>query len=507
MKTHKRKSYQKRKHKRKSYQKRKYKRKSYQKRKSYKKKYYLRGGGGLKQNLDSFGRRALDIKLFDDPPSGIEIDRDWVDDRIFRHSLRTQVLPSLFHGCFKFKSQREIIGVNLWDPEAWKFQYAIWERESSGAPNGAKACMMQVLYTTLSAILDLGYKIIREENKLESEEAFINSAMRRGFLSSESDVEAIINPPRSEMLDVRLFGGIPAEDGDSVLLSSINIFHSIKNTQIIKYGTGLGQRPQRAPPFPAVNSYNVIFEPVDCLYSAKSYVNNGKRPLVLNMANAFGRGGGWDHGARAQEEDLMRRSTYSAALCYPWQHVQYPLDDLEAVYTPDVTIFRNGRDKGYEFLPQDKLFQVSFIAVAGYRIREQQHLSAEKEEKMKDKIRNILIIAHRFNHDVVILSALGCGAFNNPPEQVAELFRQVIYDEKYGELVPDIVFAIIEDHNSRGRNFNPFKQIISENPIYVKPKISYSQKKSESKYDRLAMGAAGVAGVVGLGAAAADKYL
>ena len=48
---------------------------------------------------------------------------------------------------------------------------------------------------------------------------------------------------------------------------------------------------------------------------------------------------------------------------------------------------------------------------------------------------------------VLVLSALGCGAFNNPPSHVAEIFRAVI--QQYGSLFQSITFAIVEDHNSK----------------------------------------------------------
>ncbi|CAF4942118.1 unnamed protein product, partial [Rotaria magnacalcarata] len=45
---------------------------------------------------------------------------------------------------------------------------------------------------------------------------------------------------------------------------------------------------------------------------------------------------------------------------------------------------------------------------------------------MRKKLENLLSIAHYHQHDCLILSALGCGAFRNPPDHVAKLFRSVI---------------------------------------------------------------------------------
>ncbi|CAF3858744.1 unnamed protein product, partial [Rotaria sp. Silwood1] len=48
--------------------------------------------------------------------------------------------------------------------------------------------------------------------------------------------------------------------------------------------------------------------------------------------------------------------------------------------------------------------------------------------------------------------ALGCGAFRNPPEHVAKIFRSVI--EQYAGFFQTIIFAILDDHNT-GQQHNP----------------------------------------------------
>ncbi|CAF1531382.1 unnamed protein product [Adineta ricciae] len=70
----------------------------------------------------------------------------------------------------------------------------------------------------------------------------------------------------------------------------------------------------------------------------------------------------------------------------------------------------------------------------------------------RKKIENIFAVAFQHKHDSLVLSALGCGAFKNPPGHVAELFRSVI--EQYAGFFRRITFAILDDHNS-GRFFNP----------------------------------------------------
>jgi hypothetical protein len=52
----------------------------------------------------------------------------------------------------------------------------------------------------------------------------------------------------------------------------------------------------------------------------------------------------------------------------------------------------------------------------------------------------------------LVLSAFGCGAFGNPPQVVAELFREVL--SAHSDQIRRVVFCILEDHNS-GRWHNP----------------------------------------------------
>ena len=54
-------------------------------------------------------------------------------------------------------------------------------------------------------------------------------------------------------------------------------------------------------------------------------------------------------------------------------------------------------------------------------------------------------IALHNNHDSLVLGALGCGAWNNPPEDVIEIYKDVI--KKWDGVFKTIVFAILEIDN------------------------------------------------------------
>ena len=88
-------------------------------------------------------------------------------------------------------------------------------------------------------------------------------------------------------------------------------------------------------------------------------------------------------------------------------------------------------------------------------------------EPAKNKIRTILRIGLANRHDSLVLGALGCGAFRNPPRHVARLFHEVFQEQEFRNKYRRIVFAILEDHNSRRRhnpegNYLPFKEEFSK---------------------------------------------
>jgi len=73
-------------------------------------------------------------------------------------------------------------------------------------------------------------------------------------------------------------------------------------------------------------------------------------------------------------------------------------------------------------------------------------------------------------HDAIVLSAFGCGAFNNDPKQMAKMFNEVL-NENVDPLIISrgskartyknaikAVFAIITDHHDTKGNFEAFQK-------------------------------------------------
>ena len=222
----------------------------------------------------------------------------------------------------------------------------------------------------------------------------------------------------------------------------------------------------------------------DCLEVYYQLASSGRRPLLLNMANQKSPGGGYRRGDGAQEENLFRRSNYCLSLDVEMDELNrserfhcgddgqlktffksdpmYPMGDFGAVYTSGITVFRHSEDRGYGFL-SEPAYGVCAIAMAAFREPklDNQMLTGRAAAGMRKKIENIFAIAHHQNHDCLVLSALGCGAFRNPPQHVAALFKSVII--QYAGYFRSIHFAIIDDHNTGNRlnpqgNFLPFQK-------------------------------------------------
>ncbi len=199
----------------------------------------------------------------------------------------------------------------------------------------------------------------------------------------------------------------------------------------------------------------------DCLKTARDLQR--KNPLVLNMANRRTPGGGVEYGAGAQEECLFRSSNYYRTL-YPLEHSAYPMDrNYGGIYSPNVTIFRGLESDGYTLL--DKPFLTNFVAVAALNrptLSPNGTYTDSERTGMENKIRTMLNIAVKYRYKVLILSAFGCGAFRNPPKQVAGLFKKILDEPLYRTNFEEVYFSIKADHNDQGNNYACFKDVLEK---------------------------------------------
>jgi uncharacterized protein (TIGR02452 family) len=178
-----------------------------------------------------------------------------------------------------------------------------------------------------------------------------------------------------------------------------------------------------------------------------------KPVALLNLANARHPGGGWLNGALAQEESLCYRSSLSVSL----QPSLYPIPSLSALYTPSVVMIREAMSAGHDLLypstaAHDLPMTTVITAAAKFNPRlgdDGKYARSEDREIMAYKIRVVLRVAALHGHTKIVLGALGCGAFGNPPLEVAHLFLEVFQEDEFrGGWWEDVVFAVMDNARS-----------------------------------------------------------
>lgn len=174
----------------------------------------------------------------------------------------------------------------------------------------------------------------------------------------------------------------------------------------------------------------------DTLESASNYPNS----LVLNMACEYFPKDGIIVDGSTQEESLHMRSDYSLTL----SRDLYPLHPNELIYSPCVHVIK---DPQYRRLSQP--FTVSLVACSAIRRPKLENMKYSRDDRslMVNKIRAIFKLAALYHHPSLILGAFGCGAFGHQPDEVAEIFTEIITDFQYQ--FTDIVFSILGKNNYR----------------------------------------------------------
>ena len=205
-------------------------------------------------------------------------------------------------------------------------------------------------------------------------------------------------------------------------------------------------------------------------YEHFSYIFSGKKKknvLVLNFANPVNPGGGVRRGARAQEEDLCRKSSllfslesHSAQRYYKYnQSLHTYLGSDAIILTPNVEIIK---DASGNLLDESVI--VSVMTCAAPMITEgTEGLSDEQyQEMLYNRICGMLKCAAYWGYQVLVLGAFGCGAFGNDAQIVSDLFYKALKEFNYdGMMAKDffrrIDFAVL-DKTPGQYNFNEFNR-------------------------------------------------
>ena len=199
----------------------------------------------------------------------------------------------------------------------------------------------------------------------------------------------------------------------------------------------------------------------------------GAKPvLVLNLANPFTPGGGVRSGARAQEEDLCRKSSLLLSLESPEAERYYGYNlSLDTLMSSDAVMIHPQveiiKDENGGLLPETVI--VAVMTCAAPILREgTEGLDREAYEKlMYQRITGMLKVAAYRGYRYLVLGAFGCGAFMNDAGTVSDLFYKALKEFDFDgmrekDMFRRIDFAVLcrpgnlYNYNEFSRNFTCF---------------------------------------------------
>ena len=206
------------------------------------------------------------------------------------------------------------------------------------------------------------------------------------------------------------------------------------------------------PPKTISSKKNINVINTDSVSALIDYYKEGKT-CVLNMASYKHPGGGVKNGARAQEECLFRCSN----LTHVVPEFHYPLKPNECLYTENAVFFK---DFYYDYMDAVTVDVVTIAAVNlnSFAKYDNQQKDLDYINVTKNKIRLMLSLAAKNDVKNIILGAFGCGVFGNDPTIMSNIFHEILVKEGYSNYFNNVVFAIINDHNSVGNNFDIFSK-------------------------------------------------
>lgn len=192
-------------------------------------------------------------------------------------------------------------------------------------------------------------------------------------------------------------------------------------------------------------------------------VNNPKKVLVLNLANPFTPGGGVRQGARAQEEDLCRKSSLLLSLespdaqrYYQYNRSRNSWQGTDAIlFSPSVEIIK---DETGNLLEDSVVVSVMSCAAPIYSRRTEQPSQEEYENLLLSRIHAMLKCAALCGYESLVLGAFGCGAFGNDARIVSDMFAKALdqlWQEHGGSYFESVVFAVL-DRTPEQYNFTQF---------------------------------------------------
>lgn len=197
----------------------------------------------------------------------------------------------------------------------------------------------------------------------------------------------------------------------------------------------------------------VFVENIDSVSALVKYGDDNSHVAILNMASAKTPGGGVAYGSKAQEEALFRCSNLGLSI----SRAHYPLSIEQALITENVIFFK---DKDYKDLEDAHKASVITCAAPKLNDGDLEWSRIEYDAIIPMKMELILNAALKVDANILILGAWGCGVYKNDPTYIATRFKEQLEKDNRRYCYDKVIFAVINDQNSVGSNYEIFKSII-----------------------------------------------
>ncbi|KAF9103902.1 hypothetical protein BGX27_010319 [Mortierella sp. AM989] len=264
--------------------------------------------------------------------------------------------------------------------------------------------------------------------------------------------------------------------GNVINLDKNKLYSGVRRARLYQ-GTRIRRQIMDKQDDPLINVVNA-----DSLDEALKLKRLGYKPIVLDMANREFPGGDYRYDGTTQEAGLFRRTNLFQCLdTEPRRSEFYPIPSQGAIYCPNMVVLRKSAQYKEEFM--DRPEWMSFLAVPP--LRNPPLVPNENNEMIlgeraviitKKKIQHMFRVALDNGHDAIVLSAFGCGRLHNPPESVANIFKEIIRTNymggvKKGRTFSVITFAItnyksLDSQVDDSYNYDTFKRVM-ESPDEV----------------------------------------
>ncbi|MFN6160994.1 MAG: TIGR02452 family protein [Planctomycetota bacterium] len=209
--------------------------------------------------------------------------------------------------------------------------------------------------------------------------------------------------------------------------------------------------------------------------AARSLIDEGYDNLLcLNFASAKNPGGGFLSGSQAQEECLARASGLHDSLASQMTYYEVNRSHASSLYTnhiiysPSVPVFRSD---------DDALIAVPYLvsvvtspAVNAGAVRKNEPANVQAiQPTMEARIRSVLAVARKHDHNAIVLGAWGCGVFGNDPNDIAHWFAEALRrDSRFAGAFDRIVFGVL-DFADNTPTYEAFRKVFAQQPHRTKP--------------------------------------